>query len=69
MPNDGQKMAGCLCGLLSLAILLPMSIGLWFGTLTAIEAPTWMWVLFWVYAPAVIILSVLRVIVDEVLKD
>lgn len=66
--NDNQRAAGCVLGILALFVMLPMSFALWFGVLTAIEAPTWMWVVFWIHVPVTIVVSILRVMVEEILN-
>lgn len=59
---------GCLAGLLSLLIQFPLFCLMMFGLLMACDAPTWTWVLFWVYIPVGFILAAFRGVMEWAAK-
>lgn len=66
--NDTQSLVGCLLALAALAIQLPLWACLMFGILDASGAPTWCWVLFWIYVPVCVVLGVIRAIAEAALS-
>ncbi len=66
--SDQAAISGCLATLLTLLIQFPLFCAILFGLLTACDAPTWTWVLFWIYVPIGLVLGCFRAIVDAVGK-
>ena len=68
MSNDEDKakiaLAGCLSAILTTLIQLPLFCMILVGLLIASDAPTWTWVLFWIYIPVGVILAVFRALVE-----
>lgn len=44
--SDNKALVGCVFGIATIFVFTPMSAAMWFGVLSIIQAPTWMWVLF-----------------------
>jgi hypothetical protein len=62
MANDNQPEAaivGCVWGILTLFIQFPLFCCMLYGVLDASQAPTWVWVLFWIYLPVGLFLGVI----------
>lgn len=66
--NDNQRFAGCALGLLGVFVACPLSFALSFGVLTTIQAPVWMWIVFWILWPTTFLLAIIRVLIEELLK-
>lgn len=62
--NDTKGAAGCIMSVATLLIHLPLWYALVGGMLAHIGAPTWMWVIFWVYVPVGVVLGVMRSCVE-----
>lgn len=69
MSKDKDAAIGCLMHLLRLFVLLPLWLSIMFGVLTHIDAPTWLWVVFWIYAPSILVIGLLTGIVEAALKS
>lgn len=67
--SGGEQLAGCLPVIWSLCITTPMWLVLCFAILDAIEVPTWAWVLYWCYCPAVVLGVLLMCVVKAVTDD
>ena len=59
--NDELKpsqFAGCATAMIRMMVTLPMWYVLLFGIIGRIDAPNWLWILFWVYMPVGVLLSI-----------
>jgi uncharacterized membrane protein len=63
-----KEKAGCFVGILA---LIPMSLGyvMTYLVLTHINASDSMWLLFWIYAPLGIIVSILFKLIENAIKE
>jgi hypothetical protein len=59
-----KELAGCAAGNWNLLVNLPMWLILLFGILQTIDAPTWTWILYFIYLPC----NVLGKVLNELFK-
>jgi hypothetical protein len=52
-------------GILSISVVMPIWIYLWYKVLNMVGATDIMWFLFWVYVPVSFIVATIKIIADE----
>lgn len=67
--KDELGVAGCLLAVLTLLIQLPLFYAMMFGILQACDAPTWVWVIYWIWVPVGCVLAALQKIIDVIAKS
>lgn len=63
------KIIGCILTFISFLFIAPMWFALIFGILWNIDAPTWMWVLYWVWCPLAFMVGFMKGLVVDLLSD
>lgn len=51
-------------GLLAVLLIMPITVYLWYVTLTAINASPLVWFLFWVWVPAAVVLQIAAKVIE-----
>ncbi len=51
VKDDREGVISCLASMFTVLVTGPMWYVLMFGILSRIDAPTWLWALFWCYVP------------------
>lgn len=63
-----EKNRAAVLGCLAIAVQVPLAAVLMVGVLAACEAPTWVWVVFWIYYPVLFVLGIFRALVEVAAK-
>lgn len=58
-----KEVAGCLGAVLAMFVTLPMWLVLLFGILSRVDAPVWMWGLYWAYIPTSLCIASISIVV------
>lgn len=53
--EEKSALSGCFVISWTALVTTPMWLALLFGILSSVSAPVWMWCLYWVYVPSVIV--------------
>ena len=68
MSKEKAVLQGCLWNMLSLALIMPMWYAILWGLLEASQAPTWCWIVYFMYLPSAIVVSFGKVASEFIAK-
>jgi len=54
---ENKVMAGCIVGVLQLFVIQPMWFTMLYHVLSATEAESWLWGIYWAYVPVCVIVG------------
>ena len=66
--NETASAIGCAFNLAAVCIQAPLYGVLLGGILASCDAPTWTWVIFWIYLPIMFMFGILRGIIEAIVK-
>lgn len=69
MSEKNKLAGGCLVLALMLFVQLPLWFVLMYGVIEASGAPTWCWVIYWIYVPVNVVLATVSKVFEILLEE
>lgn len=66
--NDKYVAIGCAFAVATMFIQMPLRGLLLYGILASCDAPTWTWVIFWIYLPVMFVVGLFRGLIEAIVK-